>query len=258
MVRIIPAARPFNLVHEPAAKAAVLCIHGYGGYPGELVSPAKALYEAGLDVYVPRLPGMGTDGEDFKRSCASQWLGHAEEQLGLLEERYGQVMLLGHSMGCLIALCLCESHEVKRQVLAMPAFKIPSLDPAALRGLLDQGIDDIPTEWHGDSRYHLHYEGAPCDDEELGREYYSHIRPRQLLEMEALRVRALTVMERLSTPTLILASESDSITDGTVCQDYADVASVRFIKGATHYVYYDIDPECEREALDATVAFLRQ
>ena len=47
------------------ARSAVLLVHGYTGYPGELRSVADALYEAGHSVYAPRLPGHGTTRADF-------------------------------------------------------------------------------------------------------------------------------------------------------------------------------------------------
>ena len=62
---VIPAARPFTLLHEPRAEKAVLLVHGFTGYPGELVRPAEDLYEKGFDCFVPRLPGHGTTGKDF-------------------------------------------------------------------------------------------------------------------------------------------------------------------------------------------------
>ena len=73
----VSAARPFSFVHTEKAKKAILCLHGYAGYPGEMVRPATDISEKGFDVYVPRLPGMGTTGEDFMRSRRKDWLGVA-------------------------------------------------------------------------------------------------------------------------------------------------------------------------------------
>ena len=41
------AGRPFTLAHKEKTDKAVLLIHGYAGYPGELVRPDKTLYVLG-------------------------------------------------------------------------------------------------------------------------------------------------------------------------------------------------------------------
>ena len=97
------AARPFSLIHEQPTKECWLLIHGYRGYPGELVRPAVDLYDAGFDVFVPRLPGHGTCGNDFIRSCGDDWIGVIRNGINDLKNRYDKVNLLGHSMGTSIA-----------------------------------------------------------------------------------------------------------------------------------------------------------
>jgi carboxylesterase len=85
--------------HEKPVSQAVLCIHGFGGYPGELALPARYLYEAGFDVPVPRLPGHGTSQKDFDRTDRFDWVGAACDGLADALKRYEHVHLLGHSMG---------------------------------------------------------------------------------------------------------------------------------------------------------------
>lgn len=252
---VIPAARSFSCIHDGGARSCVLLVHGYAGYPGELVSPALALYQAGFDCHVPRLPGMGTSGEDFINTSSDDWLGLVDHALADLERRYERVFLLGHSMGCLLCVIAQTGGRCDGMVLAMPAFSIPSLDGDAMSEL-SRHRKDVPASWSQDLRYHLHYENAPCDDPALGREYYSHVYPAQLYQMSLLSTRARATMEHLTVPTLILASHSDAVVDGDACARYADVAHVVYIEGATHFVFYDIDPGCERRALDETVSFL--
>ena len=116
---------------------------------------------------------------------------------------------------------------------------------------------DFPVQWHSDPRYHLHYENAPCDDALLGKEYYSHMYPAQLLEMEALRCNAVRQFAFLEKPALVLASESDAVVSYSWIEQYPDVAEIRWIKDATHYVFYDINPRCEAEAISASIEFFR-
>lgn len=253
---VIKAARSFTMLHDRTAKECVLCIHGYAGYPGELVSPAQALYKAGYDVYVPRLPGMGTSGNDFKNTTRFDWMIFITKIIERLKEDYNRINLLAHSMGCLIAVISSFDDYIGKLVLAMPAFSIPSLDKSALTDALKAG-DDYPVHWHSDARYNLHYENAPCDDEILGREYYSHMYPSQLIEMEVLRANALSQFAFLEKPALVLASHSDAVVDYSWTELYPGIAEIRWIEGATHYVFYDIDPECEKQAVAASIEFFR-
>lgn len=48
--RVVSAARPFMICNNNSF--AVLLIHGYAGYPGELVRPAIDIAECGFDVIV--------------------------------------------------------------------------------------------------------------------------------------------------------------------------------------------------------------
>ena len=253
---VINAARSFVLRHDRKAKECVLCIHGYAGYPGELVSPAQALYDEGYDVFVPRLPGMGTSGRDFMNTTRFDWMIFITKIIERIKKDYNRINILAHSMGCLIAVISSFDDYIGKLVLAMPAFSIPSLDRDALRQALKIGRD-FPVQWHSDPRYHLHYENAPCDDALLGKEYYSHMYPAQLLEMEALRCNAVRQFAFLEKPALVLASESDAVVSYSWIEQYPDVAEIRWIKDATHYVFYDINPRCEAEAISASIEFFR-
>lgn len=252
---VIPAARSFALLHDchSRAREAVLFIHGYAGYPGELVSAAQAVYEKGFDCFVPRLPGMGTSGRDFMNTDRNDWLTFARSALVSLLEEYGSVSLVAHSMGCLIAFLLQADLPVRRAVLAMPAFSMPQLDRAELERLA-LSKPDIPAEWKSDPRYHLKYENAPCDDEKLGHEYYSHVYPRQLVSL--LDLSDEVKKHSLRVPALILASRQDAVTDSSACSRYTADAEIVYFSGATHYIYYDIDPQCEADAVRMTADFL--
>lgn len=252
---VIPAARSYALLHERAPRSAVLLVHGYAGYPGELVSVAHALYEAGLDCFVPRLPGMGTSGSDFVRTSRFDWLSLVDRAARFLSSNYDSISILGHSMGCLLSVIEATAVKCSSLVLAMPAFRMPALEDRrlALAALVRK---DIPTKWAPDPRYHLHYEGAPADDLKLGAEYYSHLYPRQLVQLSRLVREATSARGRLDCPTLILASRTDAVTDPGAVEDWAGKARIEWIDGASHFVFYDIDEEAERRAIEESVDFI--
>lgn len=255
------AARPFSLVHEEKAGRAVLLIHGYAGYPGELVRPARDLYESGFDAYVPRLPGCGTSGEDFSRSRRNDWVRLAVNAAMDLRTRYSELYIVGHSMGAAIAVEAAAKASVKRLVLAAPAIgsmKPPKPLPVIyLYSLLKKRI---PTPWHHQSEFVMYYENAPADDEGLGREYWSWVYLRQIYELYRLVHEAGNVLSGLDADILTISCGRDMIVGERTAEEIAALGSGKrehvHIPECTHYLFYDPDKDGEEKAVRATVSFL--
>ena len=256
----VESARPFKLIHDSKSENAVLLIPGYAGYPGELESPARALYSRGFDVFVIRLPGMGTSGFDFQKTTASDWMTASENALTILMGSYRRVNILGHSMGCLIAILLSLKTDIRAMVLAAPALKLRQKLPMVSLKLM-KGMKKVPSIlWKPDPDYHLHYEGAPRDDEFLGREYWSHLYPGPFMEMLELQKKALERIRDLDVPVLGLMGEQDPlcVPDSVemLSQRRTGESQIIRIKEGTHMLYYDKCEKAEEIAVKETVDFL--
>ena len=252
-------AQPFALVHEPKSTHAVIALHGFTGYAGELSLPAQRLFEAGLDVYVPRYPGHGTNGEDFLASNAAQWLGEAERQYKELAPQYAEISLIGHSMGGAIAVILAQRHQVKRMVLYAPALIIPSL-PAKSLAIIRFFIKRTHKEWKRDPSYQFFDNRDSDDDEFLGKEYWSWNYPGQVYELEKIRRQAVDSLSEVVADTLVFTGGEDL----TIPQS-AGILVLNEGKGknnwvhlpkATHLIPYDRDDATREEAMDRTVSWL--
>ena len=249
------AARPFTLAHKGGSDKAVLLIHGYAGYPGELVRPARDLFDHGFDVYVPRLPGCGTTGEDFARSSGRDWLAVATNAARDLRNRYATLHAVGHSMGTALLMLVSGSVHFDRIVLAAPAVsdKKPPLSLKALSLIRRR----IPKEWHSDPSYVLYYEDAPADDAYLGREYWSWNYIRQSCELLRLMHEAGRKAPSIDAPTLIIAGGEDLVVgpgparllDRTLSCEHRLVK----IDECTHFPFYDRDKEGEDKAVKAVL-----
>jgi carboxylesterase len=112
------------LYFEGTNGKAVLLIHGFPGYPGEFRYLAERLNEAGYTVSVPRLPGHGTNGDDFEQTHWHDWLRKAIDSLMDLRVTHEEVIVGGLSMGGLIAVILAARFQIKRLILAAPALVI--------------------------------------------------------------------------------------------------------------------------------------
>ena len=251
------AARSFSMLHDPAPASAVLLIHGYAGYPGELVSPARELFCAGHDVFVPRLPGMGTCGRDFVSSSARDWQGLVDNASRYLLDRYDRLLVVAHSMGCLLAVLSPFSPEYSRAVLSSPAFSLRTKVPRILlKGMLKAG-KDAPVPWKSDPGYKLLYEGAPCDDGYLGREYWSHLYPGPFLELLKLQDDASRAISVYDVPTLVLLGTEDALAGiGDVV--LPPCARISYVDGGSHYLYYDKNREAYAKAVSESVRFLSE
>ena len=251
------AARAFEMTHADRPRECWLLIHGYRGYPGELVRPAAELFDLGYDVFVPRLPGHGTTAEDFIRTGADDWTGCAENALRDLSRRYGTVHILGHSMGTAIAAVINAAVDAPRKVVyACPCFKNDMLTKSELRKLKIAApfTPKIKCEWRSDPTFRMHYENAPRDDEYLGREYWSWYFTKQLLELDRLTEQGAAAAAREHGHLMIYPLGDEQISAPSVRfmrEKLGDKANTAEISGGTHYVFYDPDPAAEDAAAEA-------
>ena len=257
-----PSARPFRLLHEKPSEECWLLIHGYRGYPGELVRPAADLYAAGFDVYVPRLPGHGTCGADFARSCGEDWVGVIRSAISDLKKRYAKVNLLGHSMGTAIAAVLgCNDPGVGKIIYVSPSFENLQMPPTAraVLKLLSPFTPKIRCQWHPSSKYHLHYENAPCDEMYYGKEYFQWFFTKKLGEYYRIMKQGLQCVSAYPHEHLVICPMLDKVISVPSTELYrkavGERANVLSIENATHCVFYDKDPSAEEEAVAAVLSF---
>lgn len=82
----------------------VVAFHGFGGTAAELLPLLKQIAKAGYAVDAALLPGHGTRVEDLQGLTFEHWVedGRARTRRGI--EKHGSVVLLGFSLGSLIAM----------------------------------------------------------------------------------------------------------------------------------------------------------
>ena len=256
------AARPFCCVHTEPSRECWLLIHGYRGYPGELVRPAVDLFGAGFDVYVPRLPGHGTGGKDFIRSSGEDWVGIIRNAIEDLKDRYEKVNLLGHSMGTAIAAILgCAHSSVGKIVYVSPSFENLQMTPAsrAVLKLLSPFTPKLRCKWHPSSKYHLHYENAPCDELYFGTEYFRWFFTKKLGEYYRMMKEGLACISAYPHEHLVICPMLDKVISVPSAELYrkavGERANITYIENATHCVFYDKDPFAEEKAVEAVISF---
>lgn len=98
-------------------------IHGFTGSPWEMRPLGAWLHRQGRTTHVVRLAGHGTTPEEMETTTAEDWYGSARAGLDLLEQHSRDNVVIGQSMGALLALRLAaeEPERVQKVVLLAPA-----------------------------------------------------------------------------------------------------------------------------------------
>ena len=260
--RCCSAARSFSLLHQVKSDECWLLVHGYRGYPGEMVRPAEDLFNKGFDVFVPRLPGHGTCGKDFISSRASDWLSVPQNAIEDLKNRYKKVHLLGHSMGSsIVALLGCRDKEIGKIVYVSPSFKNLQFNLGAkiILKFLSPFTPKVHCKWHINPKYHLHYENAPCDEEYLGHEYWQWFFTKQLFEYNKIMKKGFREIAAYPHEHLIIYPLRDKVISAPsvdmLKKALGDKANIVSITNGTHVVLYDKDTAAENAAVDAICEF---
>jgi len=92
----------------------VLLVHGLTGTPWEVRPVEEALAKAGHACSAPALPGHGLVPDALRGVEWNQWLQFVERERDRLAGEHGSVVLVGESLGALLALCAAVSDSSGR------------------------------------------------------------------------------------------------------------------------------------------------
>jgi len=101
--------------------------HGYMAAPKEIRTLAEYLFENGVNVYVPRLRGHGTDPEALKHVSAQDWETDFERAFTAMKQMCKKVFIGGFSMGGLLALDHAVQYKVDGVIALNSALKLHDL-----------------------------------------------------------------------------------------------------------------------------------
>ncbi|WP_240419632.1 alpha/beta hydrolase [Paenibacillus periandrae] len=94
-----------------------LMLHGFTGGPYELTPLAAYLTEQGTVCHVPTLPGHDPELSTLGETNWHDWLEAAAMEASSLTAQYGEIDLVGFSMGGLISAYIANRYPIRRLVL---------------------------------------------------------------------------------------------------------------------------------------------
>jgi carboxylesterase len=125
---------PFEL-GDPGAQVGAVVLHGFSGSPHEVRPLGEALAARGLHVLGPALAGHENgDPRDLGSTEWSDWYATLERTFAAQCRRHRQVVVVGFSMGGLLALHLAAQRPA--QLAALGAIGVPLWLPAAQTHLI--------------------------------------------------------------------------------------------------------------------------
>ena len=127
MKQIITTAEPFFFPGK-AGKTGCLLIHGFTGTPKEMRWMGEYLSAQGYPALGVRLSGHATRPEDMTRSRYTDWLASVEDGYALLRAFTDRVILIGLSMGGVLALLSSTRLDVRAAVGISTPYQLPQ-DP---------------------------------------------------------------------------------------------------------------------------------
>jgi len=128
------------LCAAPAARPAVLLLHGLCANPMELMPLARPLREAGYGVKIPALPGYGVPLEAAPGrppvSRFEDWLAQVRDYHDALAAQHGPVIVGGLCMGAVLALALAAERPVRALLLVSTTLYFDGWNVSPWRRLL--------------------------------------------------------------------------------------------------------------------------
>ncbi len=215
----------------------VVFIHGILESPNQF-NDFMTVLDENISVVNILLPGHGGSGKAFAKSSMAQWKSHLHHTLSPLINEYESVILVGHSMGTLLAVDYATTYP--KHVKALFLLAVPTRIRLTLNGALNslklgfnQMDDDDPILMAAKQAYSI---------EPTSLLTYLTWAPRYVeLFIESYHTR--TRLKHLTHPHDVIQSKHDEFVHPQSIRDFQDTAAVTLLQDSAHFYYPPHDRE---------------
>lgn len=126
---------------KEGASCIIIFIHGIAEGPAQFNELFEISFESGYSVATLLLPGHGGSGKEFAGSSRQLWIGYVISQIAFYRKYYSEIILVGHSMGALLALLAYKDDPSKiKSIVTLNTPLFVSVKPMAIRSNLKIGL----------------------------------------------------------------------------------------------------------------------
>ena len=250
LIPYMPGAEPYLRLGDDTG---CLVLHGFTASPAEVRWLAEHLAAQGRTVYAPRLAGHGRTPADLARTRWPDWYANALDGYQMLRANCRRVIVVGHSMGGLLALLLASDQPVDGVAVLATPLRFSAQAHASrwtyrLRPYTDQSDRSGFPE-------RLRQAQAARGEPATGRVRYDRWPTRSVAELVMLADTAHARLPQVSAPLLLVYSSADR----TASPDNADtiaagVTSADVERHTLHVGEHILPQDDERDTVFALVA----
>jgi esterase/lipase/1-acyl-sn-glycerol-3-phosphate acyltransferase len=178
--------------------------HGYMAAPKEIETLAHYMFERGINVYVPRLRGHGTDPKALLTVTAHDWETDFERAFTAMRQVCTKVFIGGFSTGGLLAIIHAGQYKVDGVIAVNSALRLHDLRVSYV----------VPTlQFFNEMIAHLHAKGILEWVDNSGTEqpkvnYHRHPLA-SVSQLEKVMSKVEDTVERVKDPILIIQGDND-------------------------------------------------
>ncbi len=194
-----------RVFYDPANTTGLVFSHGYMAAPAEGKKLAQYLFERGINVYLPRLRGHGTDPEALKHVSADDWVVDFERAFTAMRQVCDKVFIGGFSTGGLLALLHAAQYDTDGVVAINSALKLNNLQVSYIVPTL-QAFNEMIAHLHAKGIREWVENKSENPDINYDRHPLSSI-----AQMEKVMKRVDKSLEQITEPILVLQGDTDPV-----------------------------------------------
>lgn len=242
-----------SVFREQKTDKAVLCIHGYTGFPYDMKYMADVLFAEGYTTHIPRLPGHATNKEDFLKTNCRDWLLCAQNAYLDLAAHYKEVLVLGFSMGGIMSLILASHFEIPQLVLVAPALLVHNKN-VGLTPFIWPFVHKIRSSplCNGETKDHTY----------LFPEYWQWGYPKNIAQFYKLQKQGQKILPQVTSDILTIVSEQDEtvpVEVATLIEKKSNAASFeKVVLKRSPHVMLDADAPEKEEVRKYVLQWLKK
>ena len=193
------------VLFNPKNKNSLVFSHGYMTIPEEVKQLAEHLFDRGINVYLPRLRGHGTNPIALKYISSEDWEYDFKLAITAMSQVSEKIFIGGFSTGGILALLHAANHKVDGIIVVNSAIKINSLHISYVIPTLHAFNEMLSTfnkkgivEWveNKNENQNISYKEHPLNS---------------IVQMEKLMTKSERLIRQIKDPILVIQGDNDPV-----------------------------------------------